>query len=218
MLHHDPIKILIADDHEIVHDGLRLLLRNHPEYEIVHTCLNGKAALEYLVQNPVDIIISDISMPIMDGIELTSQVKRLYPDTKVLVLTVHHDDETVRSILAVEAEGYILKNTGTKKLVEALSSVAAGDTYYSQEIVSIIIKGLSAADKKVVAVAQLSPRELEILQLVVDELTTNAIAEKLFLSPKTIDTHRKNILKKTGVKSIVGLIKYAIQNELVRVE
>lgn len=209
------LKILIADDHEIVHDGIRLLLRNYPEFEIVHTALNGEAALAYLANHSIDILITDISMPQMDGIELTRQVKSNYSEVKVLVLTVHHDNETVRTILGAEAEGYILKNTGTKQLVMALSSVAAGDTFYSQEIIGKIVKGLASQNKKENSTAALSPRELEILQLVVDELTTNAIAEKLFLSPKTVDTHRKNILKKTGMKSIVGLIKYAILHELV---
>lgn len=211
------IEILVVDDHEIVHDGLRLLLRNHPEYVISATALNGVEAIGCLEGRAIDIMITDISMPEMDGISLTKQVKNLFPEVKILVLTVHHDDHTVRSILSAEAEGYILKNTGTKELVSAIEAVSSGRTFYSNEIVKSVIQGFVKEEKVVTEVAKLSPRELEILQLVVDENTTNAIAEKLFISPMTVDTHRKNILKKTETKSIVGLIKYALLHNLVKV-
>ncbi|MEM9819628.1 MAG: response regulator transcription factor [Bacteroidota bacterium] len=208
------INLLIADDHEIVHDGIRLLLRKHPQFNILATALNGQLALEVLENKAIDILITDISMPQMDGIELTKKVKQQFPQVKVLVLTVHHDDETVRAILSSEAEGYILKNTGTKELVTALNKIANGDTCYSNEILRLLVKGFTL-DRTKKPVKTLSQRELEVLQLVVDELTTQAIAQQLFISPKTVDTHRKNILKKTGVKTIVGLIKYAIANDLV---
>jgi len=211
------IKILLADDHEIVHDGIRMLLRNHPQFEIIEAVFNGKEALNYLANQPIDILISDVSMPKMDGIQLTSEVKKIHPEVKVLVLTVHKEEEIIRKLLTAEADGYLLKNTGTKELVEALTQLAQGDTYYAQEIVKLLMKDLKPekAEKKA---AELSSRELEILQLVSDEHTTKVIAEKLFISPMTVDTHRKNILKKTNQKTNIGLIKYAILNQLVKLD
>jgi len=211
------IKILLADDHEIVHDGIRMLLRNHPQFEIIEAVFNGKEALNYLANQPIDILISDVSMPKMDGIQLTSEVKKIHPEVKVLVLTVHKEEEIIRKLLTAEADGYLLKNTGTKELVEALTQLDQGDTYYAQEIVKLLMKDLKPekAEKKA---AELSSRELEILQLVSDEHTTKVIAEKLFISPMTVDTHRKNILKKTNQKTNIGLIKYAILNQLVKLD
>lgn len=210
----EKVKILLVDDHEIVHDGIRMLLRNQPQFDIVHAVFNGEEALAYLAKHEIDLVVSDISMPKMDGITLTAQVKKIYPSIQVLVLTVHKDKATVHQLLEAEADGYLLKNTGTKELVEALTSLANGETFYAQEIVKLLMKGLKFNPQKTPS-AQLSPRESEILQLVADEYTTKVIAEKLFISPMTVDTHRKNILKKTGQKTIIGLIKFAILNDLV---
>lgn len=211
----NTIKILITDDHEVVQDGIQLLLSRNSQIEMAGVANNGAEALSFIENNSIDVLLTDISMPIMDGITLTKQVKQTYPDVKVIILSMHNDNAIVHEAVEAEADGYILKNTGRKELVEAVLKVADGGVYYSSEIVSLLMKGIKL-DKKIEANTKtLSDREVEILQLVCDELTTNEIAEQLFISPKTVETHRKNILRKTGTKSIVGLIKFAIANQLV---
>lgn len=211
----EKIRLLVADDHQVVQDGIKLLLRKVENFEIVAAVNNGEEAFEYLQNNTIDVLLTDISMPKMDGLALTKKVKATFPDTKVIILSMHNETSIVQDAISAEADGYVLKNTGRKELEEAILKVADGGIYYSAEIVKIIMKGIQL-DKKIESNTKtLSDREIEVLQLVCDELTTNEIAEKLFLSPLTIDTHRKNILKKTGTKSIVGLIKFAIANQLV---
>jgi len=209
-------RLLLVDDHEIVRDGIRLLLRKRPDYEIVGNASNGIEALQELNEKDIDLVITDISMPEMDGIALTKSIKDQFPNVKILVLTLHNEEDIVREIAYAEAEGYILKNTGSKELTAALDKISDGGTYYSDVILRMIIKGLKPSNsEKTPKVEVLSDRELEILQLVANEMTTKDIAEALFLSPKTIDTHRKNILRKTGQKTLIGLIKFAIANQII---
>lgn len=211
----DKIKLLVADDHQVVQDGIKLLLRKVAHFEIVATVNNGEEALAFLQNHTVDVLLTDISMPRMDGLTLTKQVKEHFPDIKVIILSMHNETSIVQDAISAEADGYVLKNTGRKELEEAIVKVSDGGIYYSAEIVKIIMKGVQLDKKIEINTKPLSDREIEILQLVCDELTTNEIADKLFLSPKTVETHRKNILKKTNNKSIVGLIKFAIANQLV---
>ncbi len=213
----EKIKLLIADDHQVVQDGIKLLLRKTDSIEILGTSNNGQEAIDFIKLNPIDVLLTDISMPEVDGLELTKWVKENHPDIKVIVLSMHNDNSIVQEAVMAEADGYVLKNTGRKELEEAILKVAHGGVYYSDEIVKIIMSGVKQEQRIASNTKVLSDREIEVLQLVCDELTSNEIAEKLFLSPKTIETHRKNILKKTGTKSIVGLIKFAIANQLVEI-
>jgi DNA-binding NarL/FixJ family response regulator len=207
------LRILIADDHQMFIDGIRSLLRNEKQFEFVGEASNGIEALAFLKGTPVDILITDISMPEMSGTELTKQVKKLYPEIKVLVVTMYNDSAIINEILMVEAEGYILKNTGKEELVNALTQIADNGTFYSREILEIMVK--ARMKRKTTSAQNISPRETEIIKLIGQELSTAAIAEKLFISPRTVDTHRKNILEKTGCKTIVGLMKYAFENNLL---
>lgn len=207
------LKILIADDHQMFIDGIRSLLRNEKQFEFVGEASSGVEALSFLNATPVDILITDINMPGMSGSELTKQVKKLYPEIKVLVVTMYNDPAIVNEILMAEAEGYILKNTGKAELVNALTRIADNGTFYSREIMEIMMK--ARMKRKANVENKISPRETEIIKLIGQELSTAAIAEKLFISPRTVDTHRKNILEKTGCKTIVGLMKYAFENNLL---
>jgi DNA-binding NarL/FixJ family response regulator len=209
----DTIRILIADDHQMFIDGIRSLLRNEKQFEFVGEASNGIEALAFLKGATVDILITDISMPEMSGTELTKQVKKDFPEIKVLVVTMYNDPAIINEILMAEAEGYILKNTGKQELVNALTQIADNGTFYSREILEIMVK--SRMKRKITSEQNLSPRETEIVRLIGQELSTAAIAEKLFISPRTVDTHRKNILEKTGCKTIVGLMKYAFENNLL---
>ncbi len=208
-----PIRIVIADDHQMFIDGIKALLSSEQQFEFVGEAPNGIEALSMVTEKRPDILITDINMPGMNGTELTKKVKQTFPEIKVLVITMYNDPGTVNEILMAEAEGYILKNTGKPELIKALTQIADNGTFYSQEIMEIMLKWRM---KRNAATEQnLSPREEEIVRLIGQEFSTAAIAEKLFISPRTVDTHRKNILDKTGCKTIVGLMKYAFENNLL---
>lgn len=209
------VKIGIVDDHQMFIDGIRSLLRKEDNAVFVFEANTAEDALSILKTQVPDLLITDISMPGMSGTDLTKVVKGLYPDMKVLVLTMYNDPSIISEILNAEAEGYILKNTGKNELINAINKIMDGGTYYSKEVLAKI-RELNRKNSALVQKEELSPREIEILQLVCDELTTAEIAEKLFLSTHTVDTHRKNILKKTGHKTIVGLIKYAFEHNLIK--
>jgi DNA-binding NarL/FixJ family response regulator len=212
----EPIlKIVIADDHQMFIDGVKVLIRNETRFAIVGEALNGEAALELIAQHRPDILITDINMPGMSGTELTKKVKEQFPQTKVLVLTMYNDREIISEIFDTEAEGYILKNTGKQELIAALSSLADDGTYYSNEVMNIMMTAVRKQKKIEKETSHLTPREIEIIRLITQEFSTAQIADKLFISPRTVDTHRKNILQKTGVKTIVGLMRFAYENELL---
>jgi len=207
--------ILIVDDHQMFIDGLRSLLRKQNTFVVVAEALNGKEALVIIENNKIDIILCDISMPEMDGIELTKIVKEKFPEIKIIILSMHNDASVISKIMMAEAEGYILKNTGKKELFDALTKVANNGTYYSDGVLSVMKQTIKVEKKAVEEIKLLSEREIEILKLIVEELSSEQIAERLFVSKRTIDTHRINILTKTNCKTIVGLIKYAIRNKLI---
>jgi len=209
-----PLSILITDDHRMFIDGLKSLLRKEKRVAVVAEALNGEAALEILAQQPIDLLITDINMPGMSGTELTKRVKENFPATKVLVLTMYNDREIVSEILSTEAEGYILKNTGKQELIDAILKIADNGTYYSNEVVDILATAARKAKKIEESTKQLTPRELEIIRLIAKEYSSAQIADALFISPRTVDTHRKHILQKTNSKTLVGLIRFAFENGL----
>lgn len=209
------IKIVIADDHQMFIDGVKSLLSKEKNLNFVHEASNAEDALSFIKKNEIDLLITDISMPGMSGTELTKKIKQEFPNIKVLVLSMFNDPAIVNEILQSEAEGYILKNTGKQELLSAISKIMDDGTYYSNEVMNILLK---QNRKKLIepnTKEQLTERETEILKLVCEEYTTAGIAEKLFISPRTVDTHRKNILEKTQSKTIVGLIKYAFENNII---
>lgn len=211
----NEVKIVIVDDHQMFIDGIRSLLKKEKTLNFVHEALNAEKALGYLREHEVDLLITDISMPGMSGTELTKIIKEELPQIKVLVLTMFNDPAIINEILQSEAEGYILKNTGKQELMTAISKIMDEGTYYSNEVMNLL---LQHNRKKIIETnikAELTARETEILKLVCEEYTTAGIAEKLFISPRTVDTHRKNILEKTHSKTIVGLIKYAFENNIL---
>lgn len=208
------IKILIVDDHQMFLDGIKTMLSKEKNIEVVAEANNGRQALEKLTEVTVDMVITDINMPEMSGTELTKRIKELYPQVKVLVLTMYNDREIIHEIVMTEAEGYILKNSDKRELMNAINRIADHGTYYSNEVISIMTENYVKKEKIRDKTHELSSREKEIIALICQELTTAEIAEKLFLSPLTVETHRKNILRKTNSKTLVGLIKFAIDNKL----
>jgi DNA-binding NarL/FixJ family response regulator len=207
----EPINILIVDDHQLVIDGLKSMLQINKQFVVKNQALNGVQALEILdsQQDDYHFLLTDVSMPLMSGIELCKIVKERFPHIKVLVLSMHNNISIIKDALNAEADGYILKNTGQEELIQAIERILENGTYFSQEILPIIIK-LYGKEKKSDSRHSLSEREREVLSLIIKEYTSKEIAEQLFISKQTVDTHRINIMQKTGCKTLVGLIKYAI--------
>lgn len=207
-------QILLVDDHQMFLDGLKTMLSKEKNLNVSAEANNVKEALEILAKTRIDLVITDINMPVTSGTELTKQIKREYPHIKVLVLTMYNDREIIHEIIMTEAEGFILKNSNKRELLNAINRIIDDGTYYSNEVISIMTENYVAKEKIKDRIQELSAREKEIISLICQELTSAEIADKLYLSPLTVETHRKNILRKTNSRTIVGLIKYAIENKI----
>ncbi len=211
------IKIIIADDHQMFIDGIKSIVKTMKNMNIVGEATNGLQLLDILKTQEVDIILMDVNMPILDGIETTKQVRQLYPEIKIAMLTMFNTREYIEKLLRAGAHGYILKNTGKEELQEAIEKIISGESYFSKEVTERIMEGLQ---KKKHAenhslIVELTEREKDVLKLIAQEFTTHEIADKLFISFHTVETHRKNLIGKLNVKNIAGLVKYAIQQGLV---
>ena len=205
----------MVDDHQMFLDGLESIISSQTEFQIVATAKNGRQALREIEQHKPDVVLTDLNMPEMDGLELVKLIKSKFPDIKILVLSMLKDRETVSNIMEAEAEGFVLKNANKADLIVAIKAVFNGETYYSNEIMSIMLTKYQKKVKKEEAKQLLTSRELEILQLVAEELTSEKIADQLFISTRTVETHRRNILAKTESTTLIGLLKYAVRNDLV---
>lgn len=206
------ISVLIVDDHAIMLDGLESLLRQQDNLHVVAKTTNANYALAYLRKEDIRVLITDYSMPGMSGVELVLEAKKMKPGLGVIVLSMHDETEMAQEAISAGADGYILKKYAQQEIIQAINIVANGGQYWSPEINQILIRGLKRTKEQS---PELSARELEILKLLVLEMTTREIAEKLFISERTIETHRKNLLRKTNSKNTVGLIKYAYSNKLI---
>ncbi len=217
----ERIKILLADDHQLILDGINLLLKDAPDIDIVDEANHGDEVLDVLNRRKIDVILMDINMPVKDGITTTREVKQLYPDVKVLALTMVKEGPIITKMLDAGASGYILKNTSKDELISAIRKVANGSKYFSSDVSEEMMNNFAATKEKMkVANAtiqkdHLTAREIEIIKLIVEGYSNAEIAEKLIRSPRTIDTHRTNIMKKINVHNIAGLIKYAMANGLI---
>ncbi len=210
----NPINLLLVDDHVMLLDGLKMLLKNEPGIEIQAEATTAEKALEALKTHSINFVITDINLPGMSGIELSRKIKELYPKIKILVLSMFNEKSKVNEMINNGVNGYILKNTGKKELIDAIDKIWNGGLYFSDEIIETLMKASATEEKQVNSIV-LTKREIEIVKMISTELTNGEIAEKLFLSERTVETHRKNIFKKTGSKSVVGLMNYAFENGLV---
>lgn len=214
----DKIKIFILDDHQMLIDGLKALLSNDSTYELTGTSQSAVQALELIATATLpDIILSDINMPGMNGIEFTREVKKKYPTIKVIALSMFNEQPAISDMMKAGASGYILKNTGKEELLNALQKVASGGMFFSDEVAAEIMKSMNERNQKKEAVTEihLTKREKEIIQLIAKEYSNAQIANELFISERTVETHRKNIFQKVNTKTVVGLIKFAIENKLI---
>jgi DNA-binding NarL/FixJ family response regulator len=208
-------RILIIDDHQMFIDGLKSILAKQKDFTVYAEALSGEDALKIIANDKPDMVITDISMPGMSGIELTKIIKHDFPEIKVVVVSMHNDSAVVSEILMAEAEGYILKNTGKTELLNALNRIANDGTYYSNAVLSTMMKQVKKEAAVQNEVKILTERETEILKLIAEEYSSEQIADKLFISKRTVDSHRANILAKLETKTLAGLIKYAIRNNII---
>lgn len=212
----EKINVIIADDHQMIIDGLKGMISQHAQYQVIAEANNGQTAYEMIAADPekFDFLLTDISMPLLSGTQLCKMVKNQFPNIQVLILSMYNNAPAVKEAIMAEADGYILKNSGRNELLEALHRITNGGTYFSQDIVPIIYSQYNKQKIQDEQLSQLTQREKEILSLIVKEYTSEEIAEKLFISKKTVDNHRQHLLDKTNCKSTVGLVKFAIKTGL----
>ncbi|PWJ58844.1 DNA-binding NarL/FixJ family response regulator [Dyadobacter jejuensis] len=208
-------RIILVDDHQIVLDSLSILLSSFENLEIVSVFTNGMKALQYLKEHPVDLVICDFRMPIINGIDLCAQARQQIPDLKILMLTMVEEPQQIRSAIKMGINGYILKMADTEELIYAINTILAGKRYFSDEVVIELAIYKDGSQSTPGGFANLTIREIEVLRLVAKELSTNQIAEKLYISVPTVETHRRNLMQKIGAKSVVGMVLFAVKNELI---
>lgn len=209
------IKIILADDHVILREGLSRALQSESDYEVIGQVGDGHSAIKLIRELSPDIVIMDIGMPELNGIETTRIISKELTGVKVIGLSMHSNDKYVREMFRAGASGYLLKNCAFEELVEAIRTVVGGKTYVSPSIGSMIIQEyISKNDQEKSAFSLLSQREREVLQLFAEGKTTKQTAARLHISPKTVEAHRLNLMNKLGIDNIAQLTKYAIQEGL----
>lgn len=217
----NTIRVVIADDHKIIRVGLRGMLERELDIAVTAEAEDAKEILTVLAENEADVVLMDIDLGESDGIKTTRKIKELYPFLQVLGLTMHEEPDYIIKMLEAGASGYLLKNAGRDELLAAIHTVAKGDSYFSQKVSATLLQAITrqqekpANDKRTITGSPLTDREIEVLRLIAQENSNGEIAEKLFISIRTVDTHRRNLLEKLQVKNTVGLVKYAIEKGLI---
>jgi len=211
------IRLLIVDDHEMIRNGLNALLSDELDLSIMGFATNGREAIAACDRLMVDVVLMDMMMPELGGVEATGSISRLYPDIKVLAVTINEQGRYIKEAIKAGASGYILKHSSKQEIVEAIRTVHAGKPYYSGEILTRISEEF-AKGGKVRHNPMLTNKEQEVLRLIALELSNHQIADQLDCGMRTVDTHKRNLIKKLGVKNVVGLVKYAMREGLVEEE
>lgn len=213
----EPIKIAIADDHALFREGLVGILNSFEEFNVTCEAGSGPELLQNIAVQLPDVILLDLKMPGMSGIEVTEQLKSQYPQIKVIILTMHHQDDFILHMLYLGVNAYLLKDTSSKELKEAIVATHERDYYFDEKVSKVMLQGLRKKHlhkPKLDSQIRLTPREEEVLELICREYTTSEMAEKLFVSQRTIESHRKNLLEKLGAKNTAGLVIRAISQGL----
>lgn len=210
-----PTKILLVDDHQILLDSLSLLISTIPDMEIVGQLSDSRLVQDFLEKNEVDLVMTDMTMPYLTGVELVFMIRERFPHLKTLMLTVSEDAEVIREAFRAGVSGYVMKKAGRAELSKALITVAKGEKYFGEAVMKELLSMPQANTEVYVEPAQLTSREIDIIKLISAELSTQAIADKLFISAGTVETHRHNILRKLNVKNSIGIIKYVMKHRLI---
>ncbi len=211
------IKITLVDDHALFRNGLKILLDANPDFTVIGEAENGKVFIENLEKNIPDIVLMDISMPEMDGVEATQIAVEKFPDIKIIALSMFGEEDYYYKMINAGAKGFLLKNSEINEVVEAVNQVMSGNSYFSQELLYNVIKNFKPHKEHVIEEASLSKRELQVLEEICKGLSNQEIADILFISKRTVDKHRANLLSKTNSKNTANLIMYAIKNKLISI-
>ena len=206
-------KVYIVDDHQMLIDGLMALLNGESHISVIGQNTLPKIAAKEIININPDIVLTDINMPEMDGIELTKEIKKHNPNIKVIALSMFGERETISEMLRAGVSAYILKNTGKQELLNAIDKVSNGGTFFSDEVSDEMSKPSTGSFTKEIT---LSLREIEVVELIAKEYTNAQIAEALFISERTVETHRKNIFRKTDTKGVIGLLKYCVEKKIIK--
>jgi DNA-binding NarL/FixJ family response regulator len=216
----NPTRILIADDHEVVRKGLRSLLESEPGLEVVGEASNGREAVEKAIASKPDVVVLDIGMPELNGLEATRRIVKATPRTEVLILTVYETEEVIREVLRAGARGYVLKSDAGRLLLTAMEAVSNHKPFFTSRVSELVLAGFLSGDQvksddDSPPGTPLTPREREVLQLLAEGRTNKEVAAALGIGLKTVETHRMNLMAKLGLHSVVDLVRYAIRNGIV---
>jgi DNA-binding NarL/FixJ family response regulator len=212
-------RILVADDHEVVRKGLIAILKQRPEFQVCGEACNGREAIEQAKQLMPDVIVMDLSMPGLNGLEATDQIVKSNPGVRVLVLTLHDSEELIRDVLNAGARGFLLKSDSGSELVAAVEALVRDKTYFTSKVADLVLEGyLRGGTPFAPSRNPLTPREREVVQLLAEGSSTKEVAVTLGLAIKTAETHRSNIMRKLHLHSVTDLVLYAVRNNIVQVE
>jgi DNA-binding NarL/FixJ family response regulator len=217
------IRILFADDHAVVRSGLRSLFTSSPEFAVVGEAPDGEEAIRLAATIKPDVVILDIRMPKMDGIEAARIIKRSDPHAGVLILTIHEDEGYIRELIRAGVNGYALKSAGKSEIFAAVRAVAAGESFFSPSVSKLMVDGFIRKTREekpppALTRTRLTARETEVLRYIADGLSSRQIAGKLFLSANTVNTHRNNLMQKLGIHDIAGLVRYAFESGIAKLQ
>ncbi|MCE1199299.1 MAG: response regulator transcription factor [Marinilabiliales bacterium] len=208
------IHLLLVDDHQIILDGLKSLLSNQEDIQVLAEANDGREALRLLGLLQIDVVLMDIDMPVLNGIDTLKEIRKLYKEAKVIILSMHNEAGMIKSLMDLGASGYLLKSCSQHELTEAIRWVSQGNRYFSSDVTLSLLKTSSEPSGES-RTEMLTERETEILKLIAGGFSNREIGDKLFISHRTVDTHRTNLMKKIQVNNIAGLISYAIRYGLV---
>lgn len=207
---------MLCDDHHLVLDGLSALLQNNEAVRLVPRTSNGAEALSFLDHLRIDIVVMDIDMPVMNGIDALRAVKQKFSSTRVLMLTMHAEKSLLKKLIDLGADGFLPKNCDKARLVEALETIARGEKYFAEDLLPEVTPDLTDSASPSNLIRELTEREIEILTYIALGLSNKEIGDKLFISHRTVDTHRTNLMKKLDVHKIAGLIRVAMKSGLIQ--
>lgn len=215
----DTLRIFIADDHEVARKGIRALIETHPGWEVCGEAGDGREAVKAATRLKPDLVLLDIGMPSLNGLDATRQILAESPDTCVLVLTMHDSEQVVREVLAAGARGFLLKSDAGRDLVSAIEALQARRTFFTTRVAQLVLEGYlhPGPETELPGRSVLTPREREVIQLLAEGKTTKEVANTLNLSVKTAETHRTNLMRKLDLHSVVDLTLYAVRNGIVHV-
>ena len=212
----EPIRILLVDDHRIILDGIQGLLKEMSGMECVGTCANGVEALAAVEHLAMDVVLMDIDMPVLDGIAALERIKRDKPQLKVIMLSMHDEPAMVQRVLEMGADGYLVKNCGRAELMLAIRNVHAGQRHFASALVEGLLEHRQERAVQNELLRDLSEREVEVLAALAEGLGNKEIGDRLFISPRTVDTHRTNLMKKLDIHNVAGLVRVAMKAGLVQ--